>query len=66
MEQEKFKISLVAARINAGMTQDEVAERLEIGKQSLYNWEKGRADITIKNLKRLCELYKVPLEHIRI
>ena len=35
-----FKISLTAARINAGYTQKDVAKQMHINKQTIVNWEK--------------------------
>ena len=39
--QEGFRISLAAARVNAELTQDEVAKKLHVGKQTVVSWEKG-------------------------
>lgn len=38
---EKLQISLAAARVNAGLTQEEVAKNMKISKNTLVNWEKG-------------------------
>ena len=37
---EKLMISLAAARVNARMTQAEVAKAIKISKNTLINWEK--------------------------
>lgn len=37
----EIQISLAAARVNAGMTQEEVAKKMGISKQTIINWEKG-------------------------
>ena len=39
----EFKISLAAARVNAGLTQNDVANVLKVGKQTVVSWEKVRA-----------------------
>ena len=36
-----FKISLAAARVNAGLTQAETAEKMGVTKRTIINWEKG-------------------------
>ena len=41
---EKRRITLAAARVNAGYTQAEVAAILHIGKQTLCNWENGKTE----------------------
>ena len=61
---ESLKISLAAARVNAGMTQDEVAEKLKVSNKTVGNWEKG---ITIPNsatIYMLSDLYKIPEDNI--
>ena len=57
---EDFKISLLAARVNANATQDEVCEKLGISKPTLISWEKGRTAPSIQQFRKLCELYKCP------
>ena len=54
-----MKISLKAARVNAGYGQKEAAKLLGIGNGTLSNWEKGRSFPDVKKLEALCELYGV-------
>ncbi len=61
----KLEISLSAARENAELTQEEVAKRLRVTKQTVVNWEKGRQEPTVNKAKKLSELYKIPLDNIR-
>lgn len=60
------KISLKAARINADMTQDEVAERIGRSKQTIVNRESGRTEIKYKDLAFLSDMYGIPIEFLRI
>lgn len=39
-----FQISLTAARVNAEMTQKDVAKALKVSKQTIVNWEKGKTE----------------------
>lgn len=57
---EKLQISLAAARVNAGMTQEDVAKSMQITKQTLINWEKGRTWPKPAQFSYLCELYSIP------
>lgn len=59
-----FQISLAAARVNADLTQDDVAKALRISKQTLINWEKGKSEPSITQGRMLSELYKVPMDYI--
>lgn len=61
---EEFKITLAAARVNAGLTQEQVAKALNVGKQTVVNWEKGKTEPKISQSRRLSELYNIPLDHI--
>lgn len=61
---EKLQISLAAARVNAGLTQEDVAKAIHVGKQTIVNWEKGNSEPTISQSRKLSELYSMPLEYI--
>jgi DNA-binding XRE family transcriptional regulator len=60
----EFKISLAAARVNAGLTQDDVARVLKVGKQTIVSWEKGKSEPKMSQSRQLSELYKMPLDYI--
>ena len=60
------KISLKAARVNAEMTQDDVARVLHRTKQTIVNWENGMTDIRYTDFKALSDLYQMPIEYLRI
>ena len=62
---EGMEITLKAARINAGLTQEQVKAKTGYSRNSLYRWEKGIGSPKWKDLKRLCELYGVPAECIK-
>lgn len=61
---EMTRMSLKAARVNAGLTQKEVATKLGIGNGTLSDWENyvsfPRADL----IPKLCELYGVQYDQI--
>ncbi len=50
-------ITLRAARVNAGLTQKEVANKLEISNKTLSNWESGKAMPKVDKIDALCKLY---------
>ena len=60
------KIKLNAARVNAGLTQTEVARKLNRNKQTIVNWEKGFTQIKVNDLLALSELYGIPVEYLEI
>lgn len=59
-----LQISLAAARVNAGMTQKEVAEKMGVSKVTIVNWEKGRTLPNMATARKLAELYSIPLDNI--
>lgn len=66
MKNTRKKISLKAARVDAGFTQAEVAKKLKIGKVTLGNWETGISVPSYPSLLVLCDLYGFDVEDIRI
>jgi len=59
-----IKLSLAAARVNAGLTQDDVANSLGTSVQTILNWEKGRSEPTISQARALSKLYGVDMDVI--
>lgn len=61
---EVFQISLAAARVNANLTQEQAAKALNVGKQTIINWEKGKTEPKVSQIRQLSELYNISLDHI--
>lgn len=59
-----LKISLKAARVNAGLTQEAVAAMVKKSKVTIINWEKGKTSIDKGNFDALCRLYSVDEDNI--
>lgn len=59
-----FQITLKAARVNAGLTQTDVAKAIGKSKSTVLKWEKGKCDIDIKSFYKMCKLYHVTPELI--
>lgn len=59
-----IKISLEAARVNAGLTQKEVATELKISNKTVGNWEKYISSPTVAQAQKLCSLYGIPYDNI--
>lgn len=50
-------ISAKAARVNAGLSQTEVAEQLHVSKSTVSRWETGGLPVNKEIRQKLCELY---------
>lgn len=54
---------LVYLRIQKGLTQMELAERLNVSRQAISRWEVGAAIPSTDNLKFLGDIYEVPVDY---
>ena len=59
-----LKITLKAARVNAGLSQKYVADTLGISNKTLSSWENGDTFPSAKYIALLCELYNVSYDDI--
>lgn len=58
------KISLKSARVNAGLTQKQAAEALNIAVSTLRNWEKGITFPKQPEIEKLCALYGTSYDYV--
>lgn len=57
---EKLKNS----RINAGMTQEQIAEKINVSRQTISNWEAGKSLPDVINLIKISDLYQISLDDL--
>ena len=48
------KVTLAGARISAGYTQEELAKKLGVTRESVNKWESGKTRLTTTNLFAVC------------
>ena len=58
------KISLRAARVNAGYSQKEAADLLGISNKTLGNWENGITFPPVDKIPAICQLYGVSYDNL--
>ena len=63
---EPFRISIKAARVNAGLSLDEASERLDIKKRTLINYENGTTIPTWDALDKISKCYEIPIDNLRL
>ena len=51
-----MRITLKAARINKGLTQEDVAKALNVTKKTVGSWEMGKTKPKIDKIEHLCSL----------
>lgn len=61
-----FKISMASARINAGLTQRELATACEVSEATVIKWEQGKVTPHLKRLPLLEKAYGIPLDYVKI
>ena len=59
-----MKITLKAARVNVGLTQEDVAKQLKKSKQTIVNYENGKSIPDIATGKALAALYGMSVDDI--
>lgn len=59
-----MKVSIKAARINAELTQAELAEAVGVSKKSVELWEKCKTRPTIDKVPKLCEAFGATYDDI--
>ena len=59
-----LKITLRAARVNAGYSQKEVAVLLKVSNKTICSWEKGETFPNAEQIDALCKLYSISYDNI--
>lgn len=59
-----MKVTLKAARVNANMTQDEVAKKVNKSKNTIQNYESGKSIPDVEMGKKLAAIYGVTVDDI--
>ena len=59
-----MKITLKAARVNAGLLQKDVVRKVGISKNTLVNYEKNKTSPNMKVAEKLAQLYGVSVNDL--
>ena len=59
-----LRLSLEACRVNANLTQEEVAKKVGKSRQTVQLWEAGKVKIDRANLDLLSQIYNSPIDNI--
>lgn len=55
---------LVTLRMESGLTQVILAEKMKVSRQAISRWESGEVVPSADNLKRLSKVYNVPISYL--
>lgn len=61
----ELQLTLEAARVNAGLTQADAAERLGITRPTLRSWEKRKTFPNAIQIEKIEKVYGIEAAHIR-
>lgn len=61
---ETVKLTLKAARVNAGYTQEEAGKRIGVSKDVISNWERGISYPDVIELRRIEDVYHVTYNNL--
>ena len=61
---DNYKIRLAAARVNAGLTQEDVAKQMQVTKQTIVNWENGKTAMKPAQFRMYCDIVGAPEDKI--
>lgn len=59
-----MRVSLKAARVNAGILQKEAAKAAGVSSLTIIKWEKGESSPDIEHFDKLCKLYNCTRDDI--
>ena len=60
------EITLKAARINSGLDQKEFAKYLGVTNLTVSNWELGKSEPNLTQLKKISEVSGIPVDNLVI
>ena len=60
----KLSDKLIALRKNAGMSQEELAEKLDVSRQAISRWENGSAKPYADHLLQISKLFEVTADYL--
>lgn len=62
----ELKISIAAARVNSKLNQREFAEKIGVSLATVTNWEKGKTEPDVSQLREISRLSGIPMDYIFI
>ena len=60
----KIEMQLKDARVQAGLTQEQVAEKIMVTRQTISNWENGKSLPDIVSIMKLSDLYQISIDEL--
>lgn len=61
-----MKVSLESARKNAGLTQQDISDRISKSINTICDWEKGRKEISEDDLSKYCDACNCTIDDLDV
>lgn len=61
---ENMRISIAAARVNSRLTQRQFADKIGVSLATVTNWEKGKTEPDVSQLRKISQLSGIPMDYI--
>lgn len=61
---DKIRISIASARVNSGLNQRQFASKLGVSVNTVVNWEKGKTEPDVSQLREISHLSGIPMDFI--
>lgn len=61
-----IKLTLAAVRVNAGYSQEQLADKLGVTSRTVASWEAGKTFPNTKALQEICLICDMPVECVRL
>lgn len=59
-----LKIRLAAVRVNAGLSQEEIANKMQVSRTTIVNWETYKSKMSEADLMLYSSICNFPRDHI--
>ncbi len=59
-----IRISIAAARVNSKLNQREFANKIGVSLSTVTNWEKGKTEPDVSQLRKISILSGIPMDYI--
>ena len=60
-----MKIRMVAARVNAGLTQEKMARKMKVNKRTIINWENDKTIPSENDFKDYCRICGMEEKYVK-
>ena len=60
----QLKIRLSAVRVNAGLSQEELASKMRVSRATIVNWESNKVKMSVADLTLYSTICGFPKDHI--